>query len=170
MTSSPISATVKLLRGLHLPARYAKVVNFNAGLNTESSKQSLMFEPAQQELKEYGLQLEPSIVEPQKNTESVCTVGIVIENPNAYLVFLPADQLIGHLQSARCLSQEEEAKVLHSQVSFISNNSPHNPSDSQQRCKVILDQIHVDRSNLQDKECATLEALIREYADLFALK
>ena len=96
VTSSPVSATVKLLRGLRLPARYAKVVNFNTGLNAESSKQSLMFEPVQQKLKEYGLQLEPSIVEPQKNTESVCTVGIVIENPNAYPVFLPADQLMGH--------------------------------------------------------------------------
>ena len=33
----------------------------------------------------------------------------------------------------------------------------------------VLDQVHVDRSNLQDKECATLETLIREYADLFDL-
>ena len=87
----------------------------------QNSDWSLMFEPVQQELKEHGLQLEPSVVEPQRNgTDSEGTVSLVIENPNAYPVFLPANQLIGYLQPARCLSQDETAKVLYSQVHVVS--------------------------------------------------
>ena len=67
------------------------------------------------------------------------------------------------------MSQDEAAKVLHSQVNFVSTNSHVNSIDSQQRCKAIWEIVHVDKSNLQDEECAALEALMKEYADLFAL-
>ena len=171
-TSSPSSPTVKLIRALRLPARHAKVIKFRTELSdsVKNSDQTLMFEPAQQELEEHGLQLEPSLVEPLRNgTERECTVSLVIENPNAHPVFLPANQLIGYLQPARCLSQGEAAKVLHSQVNFVSNSSNVNSSDTQQRCKTIWETVHVDKSTLQDEEYAALEALTKEYADLFAL-
>ena len=71
-----------------------------------------MFQPAQQELEEYGLQLEPSIVEPQENrAKGACTIRLVIENSNPHPVFLPANQLIGHLQPVKCLSRDEATKV-----------------------------------------------------------
>ena len=139
-------------------------------LNIESSGQSVMFEPTQQELEEYGLQLEPSIVEPKENrAEGACTVRLVIENSNAHPMFLPANQLIGHLQPAKCLSQDEATKALHSQVNFVSSGSSVNSSDFQQRCKAILEMVHVDRSSLQDEECTALDTLMTEYADIFAV-
>ena len=105
-------------------------------------------------------------MEPQRNgAESQGTVSLVIENLNAYPVFLPANQLIGYLQPARCLSQDEAAKVLHSQVNVVSTNSHVNSVEMQG----YLGAIHVDKTNLQDEECAALEALMKEYADLFAL-
>ena len=71
-------------------------------------------------------------MEPQRNgTESQGTVSLVIENLNAYPVFLPANQLIGYLQPARCLSQDEAAKVLHSQVNVVSTNSHANSVEMQ---------------------------------------
>ena len=146
------------------------MIKFSTELSVDNSDRTLMFEPAQQELEEHGLQLEPSVVKPQRNgTESEWTVSLVIENPNAHPIFLPANQLIGYLQPARCLSQDEAAKVLHSQVNFVSSNSHVNSIDSQQRCKAIWETVHVDKSNLQDEECTALEALMKEYTDLFAL-
>ena len=109
-------------------------------------------------------------MKPQRNEiESERTVSLVIENPNAHSVFLPANQLIGYSQPARCLSQDEAAKVLHFQVNFVSTNSYVNSIDSQQRCKAIWETVHVDKSNLQDEECVALEDLMKKYADLFAL-
>ena len=61
------------------------------------------------------------------------------------------------------------SKVLHSQVNFVSSSSNVNSSDTQQRCQTIWETVHVDKSNLQDEEYAALEALTKEYADLFAL-
>ena len=162
-----VNPTVKLLRALRLP-----VIDFSTELNIESSGQSVMFEPAQQELhvEEYGLQLQPSIVEPKENrAEGACTVRLVIENSNAHPVFLPANQLIGHLQPTKCLSQDEATKVLHSQVNFVSSGPSVNSSDFQQRCKAILEMVQVDRSSLQDEECTTLDTLITEYTDIFAV-
>ena len=106
--ASPVeNPTVKLLRALRLPARHTKVIDFSTELNLRDSGGPVMFEPAQQELKEYDLQLEPSIVEPLENgVEGACTVRLVIENYNAHPVFLPANQLIGHLQPTKCLSQD----------------------------------------------------------------
>ena len=156
VTSSPACPTVKLIRALRLPARHAKVIKFRTELSdtdkdTDCGDQTLMFEPAQQELEEHGLQLEPSVVEPLRNgTERECTMSLVIENPNAHPVFLPANQLIGYLQPAKCLSKDEAVKVLHSQVNFMSNSSNVNSSDTQQRCQTIWETVHVDKSTLQE--------------------
>ena len=175
MTSSPSCPNVKLRQALHLPARNAKVMKFSTELsdtvkNTDYSDQTLMFELAQQELGEQGLQLEPSVVEPLRNgTECKCTVSLVIENPNVHPVFLHANQLIGYLQPAKCLSKDEAAKVLHSQVNFVSSTSKVNSSDTQQRCQTIWETVRADKSNLQHEEYAALEALTKEHADLFAL-
>ena len=66
--SSPAeNPTVKLLRALRFPARHAKVIDFRAELNLRDCTGPVIFEPAQQKLKEYDLQLEPSVVEPQEN-------------------------------------------------------------------------------------------------------
>ena len=82
-----------------------------------------MLEPAQQELKAYDFQLEPSIVEPQENgIEGTRTVRLV-ENNSIHPVFLPDNQLIGHLLPAKCLSQDEATKVVHTQVNFASSSS-----------------------------------------------
>lgn len=165
-----VNPTVKLLRALRLPARHAKVIDVSTELTIESCGQSIIFEPAQRELREYGLQLEPSIVEPQENRlEGACTVRLVIENSNTHPVFLPANQLIGHLQPAKCLCQEEATKVLHSQVNFVSSSSSVDSSDFQQRCKAILEMVHVDRSALRGEECTELDTLMTEYADIFAV-
>ena len=51
----------------------------------------------------------------------------------------------------------------------MSNSSNVNSSDTQQRCKTIWETVYVDKSALQNEEYAALEALTREYADLFAL-
>ena len=168
--TSPVeNPTVKLLRALSLPARHAKVIDFSTELNLRDSGGPVMFEPAQQELKEYDLQLEPSIVEPlEKGVEGACTVRLVIENYNTHPVFLPANQLIGHLQPAKCLSQDEATKVLHSQVNFVSSGSSAD-SNFQQRCKAILEMIHVDRSTLEVEEDTALNTLMTEYADIFAV-
>ena len=104
--NSLIGPTIRLLQALCLPARHAKIVKFKTEIDGENSDRSLPFEPAQEELVEYKLQMESSVVNPQTNgTDRGCTVGIVIGNPNVHPVFLPANQLIGHLQPARCLSQ-----------------------------------------------------------------
>ena len=128
-----------------------------------------MFELAQQELKEYNLQLEQSIVKPLENgVEGACTVRLVIENYNTHPVFLPANLLIGHLQPAKCLSQDEATKVLHSQVNFVSSGSSAD-SNFQQRCKAVLEMIYVDRSTLEVEEYTALNTLMMEYADIFAV-
>ena len=78
--------------------------------------------------------------------------------------------MIGHLQPAKCLSQGEANKVLHSQVNFVSSGSSAD-SDLQLRCKAILEMIHVDRSTraLSGEEYTTLNNLVTEYADTFAV-
>ena len=42
-------------------------------------------------------------------------------------------------------------------------------SDFQQRCKAILEMVHVDRSTLHGEECTELDTLMTEYANIFAV-
>ena len=54
-----------------------------------------MFDPACQELETFGVQMEQSIVEPYSTeTGGVCTIKLVIENPNFHPVLLPANHVI----------------------------------------------------------------------------
>ena len=79
--------------------------------------------------------MEQSIVEPYRTeTGGVCSVKLVIENPNFHPVLLPANQVIGCLQTVKLFSQEEAIKVLCSQVNFISRESTVDLPDHQQRC------------------------------------
>ena len=93
----------------------------------------------------------------------------MIENSNPHTVFLPANQLIRLLQPANCLSRDEATKVFHSQVNFVFSGSSVTSSNFQQRCRAILEMVHVDRSTLQGEECTALDALMMEYADVFAV-
>ena len=66
-----------------------------------------MFDPVPQELEKLGIQMEQLIVEPYRTeTGGVCTVKIVVENPNFYPVLLLANQVIGCLQTIKLFSQE----------------------------------------------------------------
>ena len=104
----------------------------------------------------------------ENGVEGACTVRLVIENYNTHPVPLPANQLIGHLQPAKCLSQDEATKVLHSRVNFVSSGSSAD-SNFQQRCKAILEMIHVNRSTLEVEEYTALNTLMTEYANIFAV-
>ena len=64
-------------------------------------------------------------MEPHRTeTGEVCTVKLVIENPNFRSVLLPANQVIVCLQTVKLFAQEETVKVLCAQVNFISIVDP----------------------------------------------
>ena len=57
--------------------------------------------------------------------------------------------------------------MLCSQVNFVSSGST--DADCQQRCKVILDTVHMNKLKLKDTELLQLESLVSEYVGYFAL-
>ena len=83
-----------------------------------------MFDFVSQELEKFGIQMKQLIVEPYWiGTGGVCTVKLVKENPNFYPVLLPANQMIGCLQTVKLFLQKEAVKALCSQVNFIYSGS-----------------------------------------------
>ena len=124
VTSFSTGITVKLLQVLRLPARHAKIIKFQPESDDDIWGKSLMFDPVPQELEKLGIQMEQSIVEPYKTeTGGDCTIKLVVENPNFHPLLLPANQVIGSLQTVKLFSQEEAIKVLCSQVNFLSSES-----------------------------------------------
>ena len=123
--SPSIRITMKLLQVLCLPAMHGKIIKFQPESDNNISGKSLMFDPACQELEKFGVQIEQLIVEPHKTeTGEVCTVKLVIENPNFHSVLLPGNQVIVCLQTVKLFAQEETVKVLCAQVNFISIVDP----------------------------------------------
>ena len=111
---------MKLLPGLRLPGRHAKMIKFHTKPSVESSKH-IMFKPALQELEKYGLHTDGTLIVATQGTatEGVHAVRLVRENPNAHPVFIPANQVIECLQPICCL-KIKQLRFLHCQVNFIS--------------------------------------------------
>ena len=156
-------ATVKLLHATRLPARHSKLVRVKT---TERGDKNItsMFEPELKTLREKGLTMTDAVVKVGEKGE----VTLVITNQGLEAIELSEGEVLGKLepvtlvkQSSKLLTRKEDTSD--SKIAAI------DARDKREREEQLLSALSLDSVQLGSSEHQQLQALVTEFADIFAL-
>ena len=164
-TVQVVTAEVKLLRAVKVPARHAKRVTGHT--NVPLGEQDLTLDPLQGNLNSEEVKATEALVKVSPQNE----VAVLIENYESHPVILEAGTMLGTLHQVQTVNDEKLPEVLSKELNSLSlsENSKAELLEPSSRKQQIMKQLDVEWCNTSAEEMAKLTALIEEFADVFAL-
>ena len=164
-TVQVVTAEVKLLQAVKVPARHAKRATGHT--NVPLGEQDLILDPLQGNLNSEEVKATEALVKVSPQNE----VAVLIESYESHPVILEAGTMLGTLHQVQTVNDEKLPEVLSKELDSLSlpENSKAELLELSSWKQQVMEQLDVEWCNTSAEEMEKLIALIEEFADVFAL-